>query len=84
MYDSFSDAPDAARAFFLHYSKRILFGTDNTGNAADQEGEDYVSRSAGVIRSVREFLETEHTMSSWGASLNGIALPYDTANDIYR
>ena len=23
-------------------------------------------------------------MSSWGASLNGIALPHDTANDIYR
>lgn len=84
MYDSFSTVPDAARAFFLHYSKKILFGTDNTGNSADQEGEDYISRSAGVIRSVREFLETEHTMSSWGVPLNGIALPYDAAKDIYR
>jgi hypothetical protein len=84
MYDSFSANPEKTREFFLHYSKKIFFGTDNTGNAADQEGQDYIARSAGVIRSMREFLETEHTSSSWGVELNGISLPRDTVEDIYR
>lgn len=85
MYDSFTANAEASHDFFVKYADRIFFGTDNTGNAANQEGEDYVARSAGVIRSMREFLETDGTVqSSWGAELQGIALPLETAKKIYR
>lgn len=85
MYDNFTANPEASHDFFVKYADRIFFGTDNTGNAADQEGEDYAARSAGVIRSMREFLETGGSVqSSWGAELHGIALPYEAAKKIYR
>lgn len=84
MYDSFSADVQKAHDFFVKYRKKILFGTDNTGNGAGQEGGDYIARSQGTIRSMREFLETEHTLSSWGVELNGIALPKDVCEDIYR
>lgn len=85
MYDSFTANADKTREFFIHYGKKIFFGTDNTGNAANQEGEDYIARSAGVIRTLREFLETDGSVKSfWGAELKGISLPLEIIRFIYQ
>jgi hypothetical protein len=61
MYHNFSAAPDAARAFFLKYQDRIVYGTDIGARAllvAPEEGIDPGDSHARAYL-VRTFLETE-------------------------
>jgi len=61
MYHNFSTAPDAARAFFLKYQDRIVYGTDIGARALLAAPEEGIAPGDSHARAylVRTFLETE-------------------------
>ena len=76
IYFYFSQNSKRSRDFICDYRKRILFGTDNT----------IEMDPLNTIILIRSFLETDEKFFSagWGFDLQGIALPKDVLEDIYR
>jgi predicted TIM-barrel fold metal-dependent hydrolase len=81
MYYNFSQNIEAARMFFIRYSNRIHFGTDNFGCALGDEL-DYLSVAKETIRYVRDMLENRNA-TIYGEPQNGLALPEDVLRKIY-
>lgn len=80
MYHNFSPDPSAARAFFLEFQERILFGTDNTG-APFGEPNRSVENAAGRLNTLCDFLCTDRAFG-WGEAFQGLSLPHETAEKI--
>lgn len=73
MFHQFSQDSQKARAFFIRYQDRILFGTDNYGRGLGLEV-DYVKAAQDKIRDMLSLLEREKGTFR-GVELNGLALP---------
>jgi len=95
MYYNFSAAPDAARAFFLKYQDRIVYGTDIGAKAllvAPGQGIE-ADESRSRVELVRTFLEKEgefglpagggFLFGEQEPPLRGIALPRPVLEKIY-
>lgn len=65
-----------SREFLCTYSDRIMFGTDN-----ETEGDPLLT-----IMLMRQFFETDESFfaARWGFDVNGIALPKDVLENIYK
>jgi predicted TIM-barrel fold metal-dependent hydrolase len=84
MYVDFSRDPDKARAFFLRYRDRILFGTDNHGEDRDfPPGAPLEYWPVYKVAAMRAFLETEDEFPGWHHRLRGIALGQQVLAKIY-
>ncbi len=94
MYHNFSKDPEAARAFFLKYQDRIIFGTDIGARAllGDREAGIEREESLARIEVVRSFLEKDgpFSLSHEGflfgdkkVLFQGIHLPDDVLDKIY-
>lgn len=71
MYDSFTREPEAWKRFFLDYSDRILFGTDNC-NRVDEEDR----RIGDAINALeRRFLTEAVRFPLWDREIQGMGLP---------
>lgn len=81
MYYNFSSNAVNARAFFLKYADRILFGTDNYGKSAD-DNFDYMALASSTIAYVRDMLERPMATIE-GTRQNGLSLPEDVLRKIY-
>jgi predicted TIM-barrel fold metal-dependent hydrolase len=84
MYRDFSRQPEAARAFFLRYQDRLLYGTDTDTRALARGPEGNVfMRSLPLL--IRSFLEREGEFSlPDGKSHHGLALPTEALEKIYH
>lgn len=69
-----------ARAFFLRYRRRILFGTDNAARVSRTE---CLTECRENVAAIRRFLETGEEFSAWGGTLRGLALPEEVLQDLY-
>lgn len=71
MYYAFSREPEAWREFFLRYSDRILFGTDNCNRASreDREIGDTINQME------RRFLTEAERFPLWDGEIQGLGLP---------
>lgn len=76
IYYYMSQDPKKSREFLCDYRKRVLFGTDN----------DTESDPMQHIILMRAFFETDEVMfaSKWGFDIQGILLPKEVREDIYR
>ena len=76
IYYYFSKNPKKVRDFMGTYRDRILFGTDNEMEL------DPIT----VINLIRQALETDETFFSvrWGFDVQGLGLPKDVLEDIYK
>ena len=94
MYFNFASDPDRARAFFIKYQDRILYGTDIGARALlrDRNAGIEQEESLARIEVVRKFLETEgpfqlsHQGFLFGgkeAVFQGIHLPEEVLEKIY-
>lgn len=83
MYFNFSVCQDAARAFFLKYYDRILFGTDNHGGDDESSGAEQLESGINKIREMKSFLEQE-TCIFGGNSIRGLYLPQMVLEHIYK
>ncbi len=94
MYFNFASDPDKARAFFIKYQDRILYGTDIGAQALLRDRNAGIEREESLARIevVRNFLETEgpfqlsHQGFLFGgkeAVFHGIHLPEDVLDKIY-
>lgn len=79
MYEHFAKAPEFWRAFFLRYSDRILFGTDDT----EPEGEAHRRLTGEIVGIIRSFLETSGPFQVWDLHFHGIGLPPAALETIY-
>lgn len=79
MYTHFSQEVTAWRTFFIKYSDRLLFGTDNfeTDTDKDRADKDVINRL------MHQFLQTDEAFSAWDLTLRGIDLPVDVLEKIY-
>jgi predicted TIM-barrel fold metal-dependent hydrolase len=94
-YLDLSENRDAARAFFLHYQDRLIYGTDiGAGPVVDPQAPFEPEKEIGQSWLVRAFLETDWdialpagigavTNQFAGKQLRGIALPNDVLEKIY-
>ena len=87
MYYQLSADPQAARAFFLRYQDRIIFGTDTSDRAL--ETEEGTRRTLAKFWLVRHFLETDEAFDSEPliqrpGTVRGIALPERVLAKIYE
>jgi predicted TIM-barrel fold metal-dependent hydrolase len=83
MYRDFSRSPDAARAFFLRFQDRIIYGTD-TDTRTLARGLDGVRFTRFVPALIRSFLEREDEFSMpAGARYQGLSLPPEVLKKIY-
>lgn len=83
LYEQCSETPEQARAFFLEFQDRILFGTDNVGTAYG-ETFDPGQAAAQRIDTIWRFLTTDASVG-WGTRLRGLSLPPDALERIaYR
>ncbi|MDO4294750.1 MAG: amidohydrolase family protein [bacterium] len=73
MYYNFSVCQDEARAFFMDYHDRILFGTDNFGSQSDGDWGKQLAANQKKIEEMRAFLRQESCHFD-GADLNGLHL----------
>lgn len=84
MYRHFSANPEKARDFFVKYQDRIVFGTDNHGEARDfGPGAPMEYWPVYKILAMRTFLETDKQFQGWHYSLQGIALEEEILRKIY-
>ena len=85
MYVDFAQDPEQARAFFVKYQDRILFGTDNHGEDRDfAPGAPLEYWPVHKVAVMRAFLETADEFPGWHHTLRGIALGPDVLDKIYR
>lgn len=80
LYFQLSRDPEA-RAFFLRYRRRILFGTDDAARVA-RPG--CLAQCRETVAAIRRFLETGDQFSAWGGTLGGLELPEEVLEDIYH
>ena len=84
MYQDFSQQPEAAKAFFLRYQDRIIYGTDldTRALARSESGKHFMRYIPWLIRS---FLEIDGIFSSpEGKIWCGIGLPSQVLEKIYQ
>jgi len=83
MYHDFSRDPEAARAFFIRYQDRTLYGTDIDTRALVR-GPDGLRFMQSIPLLIRSFLETDgkFTMPD-GEHYHGIGLPRDVLAKVY-
>lgn len=86
MYENFSKIPEAWHDFFIKYSDRILFGTDNGGLSADGRTpmEEKIQYAEDNVANIRKFLETSETFEGYGFDIKGIGLPKEVQERIYH
>lgn len=80
MYFNFTGYPEQAREFFIKYSDRIMFGTDNY-NIYDMTE---LNNAIIVNNFEHEFIRTDHVIPAWDRQITGIALPIDIQEKIFR
>ncbi len=80
LYFQLSENREKARAFFLRYHGRILFGTDN---AVCVQRKDSLEQCRETLSAVERFLETEDRFQAWGGELAGLGLPGEVLGDLY-
>ena len=80
MYHNFTQSHSEARKFFLEYQDRILFGTDNTGDA---QGDlpTCVPRSLDRLNTMLNFL-SDSSANGWGEVFRGLELPENVIDKI--
>jgi predicted TIM-barrel fold metal-dependent hydrolase len=92
MYGNFSRSPDAARAFFLRYQDRLIYGTDISTRALSS-GERGKQGSLGLAWLVRANLERDDVFTVPGRDgfmppdldgYQGLNLPREVLDKIYR
>lgn len=78
MYYAFSEQPEVWKQFFLDFSDRILFGTDNCNRMDDND------RQIGdIINDLEKRFLTEHVkFPLWDGEIQGIGLPEDVLDKI--
>lgn len=76
LYKKISEEPERFREFFLRYQDRLLFGTDFVG--ADLQND------TGNTNMIRRVLETDDAFPMWDGILQGILLPEDVLEKVYR
>jgi predicted TIM-barrel fold metal-dependent hydrolase len=87
MYLDFSQQPEAARAFFMRYQDRIVYGTDIDTRVLERgpEGLRWMQSIPGLIRS---FLETDAEFSlhegPGAARYHGLGLPVSVLEKVYH
>jgi predicted TIM-barrel fold metal-dependent hydrolase len=84
MYRHFSADPAAARAFFLRFQERIIYGSD-TDTRALQRGADgfkFIQSLPTLIRSILE-RDGAFTLDN-GTTYHGLSLPRDALEKIYH
>lgn len=83
LYFHLSEAPERARAFFVEFADRILYGTDTMGDGRHpREAMDY---RLGAKADICRFLETGDSFAwNGGGRVNGLSLPDDALDRIYR
>lgn len=85
MYVDFARSPEVARAFFVNYQDRIIFGTDNHGEDRDfGPGAPLEYWPVYKMAVMRAFLETEDEFPGWHHPLRGIALGQEALAKVYR
>ena len=75
MFPHFSKRPDDWRRFFIEYSDRIIFGTDNYDG--EPEVKDIINNT------IHNFLQTPDVFKMWDRDIIGIDLPCDVLEKIY-
>jgi predicted TIM-barrel fold metal-dependent hydrolase len=84
MYVDFSRDPAAARAFFLRYQERIIYGTD-TDTRAMERGPEGAALMRFIPRLIRAFLEQEGALALPGPTrYQGLGLPRPALDKIYH
>jgi predicted TIM-barrel fold metal-dependent hydrolase len=84
MYTDFSRQPEAARAFFIRFQDRILYGTD-TDTRVLTRGERGSALMRSVPRTIRALLEYDGPFDAGGSRvLHGLALPPAVLHKIYH
>lgn len=81
MYRDFSRQPQAARAFFMRYADRILYGTDSDTRVLVR-GESGFAFMRSLPRMIRSFLEVDGPFGEHGHV--GIGLPRAALEQIYH
>jgi predicted TIM-barrel fold metal-dependent hydrolase len=76
MFSHFTKRNDDWRRFFIDYSDRIIFGTDNF------DGDFAVKKE--INRMIHCFLQTPFAFKVWDLELNGIHLPQQALARIYH
>lgn len=82
MYLDFSRSPEAARAFFLRYQDRILYGTDLDTRALERGAQALMYFIPWLIRSMLE--RDEEFTTEDGRSYHGLGLPRAALEKIYH
>lgn len=82
MYIEFNNNPEESREFFIKYSDRLIFGTDNTG-VNGHAFKDNLEQSRLKVVALRTFFETEENFSAWGEDIKGLGLPKEVCKKIY-
>lgn len=80
MYLNFSKDPAGSREFFMRYQDRLIFGTDNWDTTDAQE----VFDKNEINRMIHSFLQESGTFPVWDKTLQGIDLPVEVLEKIYR
>ncbi len=82
MYRHFSQAPAAARAFFLRYQERILYGTDIDTRALARGAQELMRFIPWLVRAL---LETDGPFTTAGGeTYQGLGLPRPALENIYH
>jgi predicted TIM-barrel fold metal-dependent hydrolase len=83
MYRDFSRDPETARAFFIRYQNRIIYGTD-TDTRALARGPEGMRFMQSIPQLIRSFLEMdgEFTLDG-GGRYHGLGLPRNVLEKIY-
>jgi predicted TIM-barrel fold metal-dependent hydrolase len=82
MYRDFSLNPDAARAFFIRYQDRIIYGTDVDTRALERGAQFFMRFIPWLIRSMLENMGEFTTLE--GALYHGLGLPSEVLEKIYH
>jgi predicted TIM-barrel fold metal-dependent hydrolase len=83
MYENFSRRGDDWRQFFMKYSDRIIFGTDNC-EKGDLPGFGGPAGAANRVKAMLRFLASADTFEGMGFTLKGLALPGEALANICR
>ena len=82
MYQDFSRNPQGAKAFFLRYQDRILYGTDIDTRAMQNGAGSFMRYIPWLIRSTLE--NTVDFTTREGSTYHGLALPLEVLEKIYH
>ncbi len=80
MYFNMGREPEAARAFFLRYQDRLIYGTDNM-NLTDATAMENAQITCGMQE---RFLTESGTIAAWDKQTVGLALPEEVCRKIFR